>query len=949
MRRVSLLGLLRPPNRELNGKRNETADGLRMSVLEAIGTAHAAQPTPLPPRRVLRQNMIDEERPMPMHDKPESERAMLLQAIKSLRIFAMISPLLHETAVDAFTKEPALTDGQVLVRDGEQVNLLYIVGSGRFHVTGTDRFGLQGQSLRVVERGGCLTESALIMEITDVQRTALFTISASGSATVYSLHRNLYARLLLREQSFFTSLSTTDFLRTIPGIAVAEQSRAGWFGLSRAFDEQLEGMLTAHAHVHAMRMRMRQAGGWARSTPRLDTPLAARVRRIDDATRCVVRPLLAAVARGMEQHSFTKAVFTEQFVEFIEEELADEIAEQRAEGVTGSAGDGLIIKAGTLCLTLKRRRDPSDSSIIEKKISLRRGDVISAEAFRAVAAGMKLGRIACELETELLTVLQLKQPQSDGASVVQNVLEGLMETQYMHKLLSQVSGFSSLMPHEMDELITRARWIEYKANETVVREGTISQMGTEHATVKDGMHVIFSGTAVASRTVKPTVEGGEESRQLLGHFDMGEQFGANALFQSPEERRPRSVTVIAQTHLKCLVFDLDALGDSTERVTSLLEREVNNRRWQLEHWGKVPFEDLAQGRMMGSGTSGRVYLAPFRPKAQAYAVKVVPKMSIRLERDLNGLQNERALLAACNHPHICRLVAGYHCPRNLYFVMELVEGGELFALQSVQPGRTFSVDAVRFYAANALAALTHLHDLNVVHRDIKSENLMLERDGYLKLIDLGFTKQLAGVGRTVSFCGTPFYMAPEICTFVPHGLPVDVWALGILIYELLTGELLFGNDAVSPTTAFLEIIAYSKGETSLAFPWAFSWKSSSHAELQDLILQMLRPDPMSRPTALACSEHAALKDYSLLKIEQRVFQAPFPMLGASVVDEIEWGDLPPKIEEAIAELPDLSYVAKTASYGGFRPCNGWPDAPDSDAPDSDAEEEDDDSFAALRA
>ena len=70
MRRVSLLGLLRPPNRELNGKRNQTADGLRMSVLEAIGTAHAAQPTPLPPRRVLRQNMIDEERPMPMHDKP---------------------------------------------------------------------------------------------------------------------------------------------------------------------------------------------------------------------------------------------------------------------------------------------------------------------------------------------------------------------------------------------------------------------------------------------------------------------------------------------------------------------------------------------------------------------------------------------------------------------------------------------------------------------------------------------------------------------------------------------------------------------------------------------------------------------------------------------------------------------------------------------------------------
>ena len=165
-----------------------------------------------------------------------------------------------------------------------------------------------------------------------------------------------------------------------------------------------------------------------------------------------------------------------------------------------------------------------------------------------------------------------------------------------------------------------------------------------------------------------------------------------------------------------------------------------------------------------------------------------------------------------------------------------------------RPNVGFGHETTLFLIANVLAPLTHLHGLQVAHRDIKTENLMVERDGYLKLIDLGFARHLPGVGRTISFCGTPFYMAPELITFRTHGLPVDIWALGILFFELVFGRLPFGEGGMDALDAFHEVMAYERGKSSLPFPVLYGRLPGKDAQIRELITELLHHDHDKRPT-----------------------------------------------------------------------------------------------------
>ena len=95
--------------------------------------------------------------------------------------------------------------------------------------------------------------------------------------------------------------------------------------------------------------------------------------------------------------------------------------------------------------------------------------------------------------------------------------------------------------------------------------------------------------------------------------------------------------------------------------------------------------------------------------------------------------------------------------------------------------------ATQFYIANVLCALEHLHDHEIIYRDLKPENLVLDRAGYLKLIDFGFAKRLVGDVKTYTLCGTAAYMAPEVLGREGHDKAADMWSLGVLLYELMVG------------------------------------------------------------------------------------------------------------------------------------------------------------------
>jgi len=124
--------------------------------------------------------------------------------------------------------------------------------------------------------------------------------------------------------------------------------------------------------------------------------------------------------------------------------------------------------------------------------------------------------------------------------------------------------------------------------------------------------------------------------------------------------------------------------------------------------------------------------------------------------------------------------------KKLYFVMEYCSGGELF-YHLGRAGR-FSENRTRFYAAEIVLALEHLHKLGIVYRDLKPENVMLDQEGHIVITDFGLSKEgIEDNTSAHSFCGTPEYLAPEILTRSGHGRAADWWSLGALMYEMLTG------------------------------------------------------------------------------------------------------------------------------------------------------------------
>lgn len=198
---------------------------------------------------------------------------------------------------------------------------------------------------------------------------------------------------------------------------------------------------------------------------------------------------------------------------------------------------------------------------------------------------------------------------------------------------------------------------------------------------------------------------------------------------------------------------------------------------------------------LGTGTFGRVRLVMYKDSAKAkasvssvnipkiFALKILKKSEILRLKQVEHVKAEKSILMMICHPFIVNMYSSWQDSTSVYMVMEYVIGGELFT-QLRKVGR-FSNSTARFYAAEIVLALEHLHDQDIVYRDLKPENLLIDHDGHMKITDFGFAKIVKG--RTWTLCGTPEYLAPEIIQSKGHGKPVDWWALGIMLFEMIAG------------------------------------------------------------------------------------------------------------------------------------------------------------------
>lgn len=234
------------------------------------------------------------------------------------------------------------------------------------------------------------------------------------------------------------------------------------------------------------------------------------------------------------------------------------------------------------------------------------------------------------------------------------------------------------------------------------------------------------------------------------------------------------------------------------------------RNKELGHSSKgLSVKDFELVRTLGTGTFARVWLVRLANPAEedrdkVFALKVLRKVDVIKLKQVDHVNHEREVLAdVAGHPFITTLITSFSDHDSLYMLLDYCPGGEVFSY--LRKAKRFDENTSRFYAAEIVLILEFLHEREgVAYRDLKPENLLLDADGHIKLVDFGFAKRL-GSRETYTLCGTPEYLAPEVIQSKGHTTAVDWWALGILIYEFLTGYPPFWNS--NPIEIYKQIVS----------------------------------------------------------------------------------------------------------------------------------------------
>ena len=239
---------------------------------------------------------------------------------------------------------------------------------------------------------------------------------------------------------------------------------------------------------------------------------------------------------------------------------------------------------------------------------------------------------------------------------------------------------------------------------------------------------------------------------------------------------------------------------------------------------KIALDDLDVKKTLGHGAFGRVKLVTLKGGgSETYALKCQGKKAIVDNCLQDHVLMERKILMMLDHPFILKLVSACQDPKYVYFVLEILLGGELFTW--LRKNGRFEEAASKFYSAQVILSFQHMHAKKIAYRDLKPENLVLDSQGYLKVVDLGLAKIVDG--KTWTLCGTPDYLAPEIILNEGHDKAVDYWALGVLMYELVAGIPPFYAD--DPMEVYEKILS-----SNMTFPQHFT------KNLCDIVRKLLK-------------------------------------------------------------------------------------------------------------
>ncbi|KAE8291733.1 cGMP-dependent protein kinase 2 [Larimichthys crocea] len=405
--------------------------------------------------------------------------------------------------------------------------------------------------------------------------------------------------------------------------------------------------------------------------------------------------------------------------------------------------------------------------------------------------------------------------------VFQNIMRRTAETRHeqYRNFLRSVSLLANLPEDKLSKIVDCLEVEYYDKGEYVIREGE------EGST----FYIIAQGKVKVTQTTEA-----HKLPQIINTLQKGDYFGEKALISDDV----RSANIIAEENgVECLVIDRETFDQTVGTFNELqkylqgyvatLDRD-DKKRHARKSVSRHQSQPLVAGRHPAEGNGVKV-----RGEDITFALKVIKKKHVVDNRQEEHIHSERKILAEARSPFVVKLYRTFKDNKYVYMLLEACLGGEIWSL--LRDRGSFDEPTAKFCVGCVTEAFDYLHRKGVLYRDLKPENLMLDTEGYIKLVDFGFAKKIRCGQKTWTFCGTPEYVAPEIILNKGHNFSVDFWSLGILVFELLTGSPPFsGSDQMMTYTFIL------KGIEKMDFPKKITKRP------EDLIRKLCRRNPSER-------------------------------------------------------------------------------------------------------
>ncbi|CAG9330980.1 PKG_34 [Blepharisma stoltei] len=422
---------------------------------------------------------------------------------------------------------------------------------------------------------------------------------------------------------------------------------------------------------------------------------------------------------------------------------------------------------------------------------------------------------------------------------IEKCIEGtLNEIQAMNEIigiLKSVQLLKGLSQERFKLLIAALREIHYSNGQVIVEQNSSG----------DSFFIVKSGKVSVQKD-------GANIRNITKHDYFGER---SVLFNDFK----RSATVVANGEVDCWIVEKkDFLNIIDDGIRAQLLKRI-----ELQD-DIISFDDILPIKIVGKGAFGTVYLTAHKKATIFYALKSVLKSKVFKYDIYHNILLERNIMLQLDHNMIVKLVKTFKDESRFYFLMEYVHGQDLFDVLA-DLGSLKENDA-KFYAGCFVLMFQYLHERDIIYRDLKPENVMIDEEGYPKLIDFGAAKVIHG--RSFTTLGTPHYMAPEVILGSGYSVQADLWSLGILIYEFLFGRVPFGEDFNDPHEIYEKVLEYR-----LTWPIDLDPAASS----KNFVQQLLNKNPAMRMGGVTTNlkEHKWFVGLSWERLITKQHKAPY--------------------------------------------------------------------------